>query len=171
MICTVISIQYVKLVVLLGLALPVSEVLVSDIFPEYFEVSFSCVSWNVTSVQHIEFDHCRYCIVKQTFYLYLYLVSLLFMLYVYIASAWRHRRKVTVKRYRGKVLFVFPHRDGIIVPISTHNRLFVGQRGIRYRLKVLRQTRAVETVRYGSVYLRLAMNGKCNSQCKENGVT
>ncbi|XP_034255670.1 proton channel OtopLc-like isoform X2 [Thrips palmi] len=106
MICTVISIQYVKLVVLLGLALPVSEVLVSDIFPQSFE---------------------------QTFYLYLYLVSLLFMLYVYIASAWRHRRKVTVKRYRG-------------------------QRGIRYRLKVLRQTRAVETVRYGSVYLRLAMN-------------
>lgn len=106
MICTVISVQYMKLLVLVGLALPVSEVLVSDTFPQYLE---------------------------QTFYFYLYMMSLLFMLYVYIASAWRHRRKVTVKRYRG-------------------------QRGIRYRLKVLRQTRAVETVRYGSVYLRLAMN-------------
>lgn len=34
-----------------------------------------------------------------------------------------------------------------------------GNRGMRYRLKLLKQTRAVETVRYGSVYLRLAMSG------------
>lgn len=34
-----------------------------------------------------------------------------------------------------------------------------GTRGLSYRLKLLKQSRAVETVRYGSVYLRLAMNG------------
>ncbi|KAJ1524760.1 hypothetical protein ONE63_009638 [Megalurothrips usitatus] len=78
LICTVLSIQYMKLLVLMGLALPVSGVLVSDTFPQSFEA----------------------------FYMYLYL----------------------------------------------------GTRGIRYRLRLLRRSRAVETVRYGSVYLRLAMN-------------
>ncbi|KAE8746048.1 hypothetical protein FOCC_FOCC007171 [Frankliniella occidentalis] len=104
MIVTVISVQYVKIVVLMGLALPVCGVLTFDT-PQSFEA----------------------------FYLYLYLVSLLFMMYLYIVSAWRHRSKVTVKRKRGN-------------------------RGMRYRLKLLKQTRAVETVRYGSVYLRLAMS-------------
>lgn len=104
-ICTVLSIQYVKLVVLLGLALPVSGVLVSDT-PLSFEVSllpsstpaFPPISLAPTIRRNLGL------LLLQAFYLYLYLVSLLFMMYVYFASAWRHRRKVTVKRTRGKAV-------------------------------------------------------------------